>query len=222
MTDSHQWDEQARQDLRTQLCIEIRGRLRLGNDEHEEILDRCTDLIEEECPDDEQEVFQQFANDEFSLAETQIRTEQATWPTETDGDRLDRVEQVLLESGIIFWQVSPCCDSCTIAEFGERIAELEEDYPGIEAKARGYAFFIDQNMPELLAKNSQIELHVGFGWFPPDQTDSSKQRYEQEALSIAREVCETLRAENFVVNWNETLDHKIALSLNWQRRDLLR
>jgi hypothetical protein len=72
--------------------------------------------------------------------------------------------------------------------------------------------------PEDLAESSHLSVYLGYGWFPPDDSEAAPQVYGENALSIAREVCECLRNERFEVVWNGDIAHKIVVSLNWQRR----
>ena len=167
------------------------------------------------------ETFIQFAAHELERAATWLASEQATWPDETDCDRLDRVEVALRERGILLWQVSPCCDTCTGAELPDRIEAINRRYPGFRDRVGGYAFFIDQNMPHMLAENTHVSVYLAYGWFSSDDSEVAHDIYERNALGIAREVCECLRNEGFEANWNGDFARKIGVSLNWQRRTIL-
>lgn len=222
MSDDQVWDDQAREDLREQLRSAILGELRLAKRNHEEILQNCDEVYIEDAPDSEKAVFNQFSSAELERAAAQLDAERETWPEETDCDRLDRVEFALQERGIMLWQASPCCDNCTLAELGERIAVIEDHDPGFHDRIRGYAFFIDQNLPESLAEDSNISVYLGYGWLSKDDGELADEVYQKNALAIGHEVCECLRDEGFAVNWDGNLSHKIGLSLNWQRREMLK
>jgi hypothetical protein len=73
-------------------------------------------------------------------------------------------------------------------------------------------------MPDDLAGTSLISVYVGYGWLLPDSSKVAPEVYEENALGIAREVCECLRNEGFKVDWSGGLARKIGISLNWQRR----
>jgi hypothetical protein len=139
----------------------------------------------------------------------------------TDCDRLDRVEDALRDQEILLWQVSPCCDTCTGAELPDRIDVINGRFPGFHDRVRGYAFFIDQNMPEMLAKSTELSVYLAYGWFSPDGSEVAPEVYQKHALGIAREVCEALRDEGFEANWDGDFARKIGVSLNWQRRTKL-
>ena len=127
------------------------------------------------------------------------------WPPETDCDRLDRVEETLRGRGILLWQVSPCCDTCTGGELPDRIDEIDRRYPGFRDRVRGYAFFIDQNMADMLAEDTQVSVYLAYGWFSPDDSTVAPEVYESKALGIAREVCDCLREHGFEPDWDGSL-----------------
>jgi hypothetical protein len=216
------WNEEARDELRERLQAAILGELRLANRGHQDILETCREAyIQGECPEGEVNTFFQFAAGELGRIATKLASEMATWPDETDCDRLDRVEVALRERGILLWQVSPCCNTCTVAELPDRIDVINRRCPGFRDRVRGYAYFIDQNMPKNLAESSRLSVYMGYGWFLPGGSKVAQQVYEENALSIAREVCQCLLSEGFEVDWNGDIARKIRVSLNWQRRTRL-
>ena len=221
MSEERVWNDQTREELRQTLRSTIHGEVRLAKRDHNEILQNCFEVYIVDCPESEQDTFKQFAADELNCAVTGLSAERATWPEETDCDRLDRVEAALCDRGILLWQASPCCDSCTWGELPDRINVLNDRYPGFRDRVRGYAFFIDQNMPESLADSTALSVCLGYGWFSPEDSEPTAEAYKKEALGIAHEVCECLRNEGFEVNWDNDFARKICISLNWQRRTLL-
>lgn len=219
MSEDHLWNDESREDLRDDLRNQVLGEVRLARSDEEEILEICREVyIYDQCPEDEWDVFIQYATEQVEQVAATIRAEQATWPTETDCDRLDRVEAALRDRGIILWQVSPCCDTCTIGELGGHVDALDQQYPGLGERLRGYAFFIDQNMAEMLAESTQISVYLGYGWMSPDSTNVPPEQYKKNALGIAHEVCDCLREHGFEPNWDGDFTKKIGLSLDWRRR----
>jgi hypothetical protein len=219
MTDSI-WNDESREQLHQTLHTAVRGNLRLAKRDHEQILQSCRETyIEDECPDEEREGFVQFAIEELNRETERLVVDEAKWPAETDCDRLDRVEQALLDRDIILWQASPCCDTCTTSELSDRVAFLEEERPNLSDRCRGYAFFIDQNLPESLAADTQLTVYLGYGWFTRDEVPPDV--YRKHALGIAREVCKCLADEGFKPDWNGELTEQITFSINWRRRTLL-
>jgi len=222
MSEERVWNDEAREDLRTTLRRVILGELRLAKNDDQSILEKCDEIyIGDECPEYEHAAFIQFARDELKRTKVRLASEKSTWPAVTDCDRLDRVEAALLARGILLWQVSPCCDSCTVSELLDRTDIVSGRQPGFRDRMRGYAFFIDQNMPEMLAESTELSVYMGYGWVSPDKSKVGEKIYEKNALGIAHEICQCLRDEGFEVDWNGDLSRKIGVSLNWQRRKML-
>lgn len=222
MSQEKPWDDAAREGLRETLRSAIVGELRLGRRPREQIVEWCREVyLRDESPEPEVEKFLRFTADELDRSAAALAAEQVGWPKETDCDRLDRVEAALRDRGILFWQASPCCDTCAIAEIPDRINEIEDLYPGFRDRVRGDAFFIEQNMPERLADGTEIKVYLSYGWFSPDGKDVEHDVYMKHALGIAHEVCKCLRDEGFEVDWNGDFSRTIGLSMNWQRRTVL-
>jgi hypothetical protein len=222
MSQGPDWDDKSRDELRATLRWFILGELRLARRDHESILESCREVyLEDACPEDERGTFIQFAAHELKRAGDQLASEKSAWPAETDCDRLDRVEAALRERGILLWQVSPCCDTCTVGELPDRIDVVNRRHPGFRDRIRGYAFFIDQNMPELLSDSTEVSVYLGYGWLSPDNSEVAPETYKKNALGIAREVCDSLRDEGFDVDWDGDFARKIGVSVNWQRRNML-
>jgi hypothetical protein len=219
MSEEQLWDDEARENLRATIRREILGELRLAKRDHKAILDGV--YIEDECPQTEQHAFVQFAAEELERAKAQLASEQLAWPVVTDCDRLDRVEAALRQRGVLLWQVSPCCDTCTLGELKDRIDVVDRRHPGFRDRIEGYAFFIDQNMPEELADSTNLSVYLAYGWISPENAEVTEEIYENHALEIAREVCACLRDEGFEVDWNGDFARKIGISMNWQRRNML-
>lgn len=222
MSDGQNWDDESRESLRATLRRVILGELRLARHGHGEILEICREsYIQDECPQNEWDSLIHFAAEELDRAADQLATERATWPHETDCDRLDRVEVALRERGILLWQASPCCDTCTHGELPDRLDEIDRRDPGFRDRVRGYAFFIDQNLPDRLAEGTPLSVYLAYGWISPDSSEIAPDVYSKMALGIAREVCSCLRDEAFEADWDGDFSRKIGVSLNWQRRTML-
>lgn len=222
MSEATTWDDASREDLRETLRNLVFGEVRLGRSGHDDIVETCREVyIVDECPENEWEAFVQFATVELKKAEATHSKEQVGWPAETDCDRLDRVEAALRERGILLWQVSPCCDTCTGGELPDRIDVIESRHAGFRDRVRGYAFFIDQNMADMLSENTEISVCLAYGWFSPDDYSVEPDVSEKNALGIAREVSDCLREHGFSIDWDGSFSKKIGISLNWQRRTML-
>ena len=222
MVEDTTWNDESREDLRESIRNLVVGEVRLANSDRDEILQACREIyIEEECPVTEQDLFVRFAAGELDRASATHAAEKMTWPPDTDCDRLDRVESDLRDRGILLWQVSPCCDTCTRGELSERIHEIDARHPGFRDHVRGYAFFIDQNMAAMLAESRQLSVYLAYGWIARDDETVAPDVYENNALRIGHEVCASLREQGFEPDWDGDLSRKIGITLNWQRRTLL-
>jgi hypothetical protein len=222
MTTKSKWTDADRENLRETIRNEVLGRLRLAKSDHEDILDGCAEVyIKEEAPKKEQQAFVTYASEQLARIAQQLAAEQATWPPVTDSDRLDQVEADLRDRGILLWQASPCCDTCTGSELPDRLDVIEAGHPGFRQRVRGYAFYIDQTLAEMLAESSELTVYLAYGWFSEDGSNVEPDVYEKNALGIAEEICQCLRARGFEPDWDGDFSKKIGVSLNWQRRAML-
>lgn len=222
VTQEEPWSDSARDDLEQALRDAIWGEVRLNRHEPDATLEMCREVhIEDQAPESEWASLLRFAESQIAVAAATHAKEKAQWPSETDCDRLDQAQEALRERGILFWQASPCCDTCSGSELPERVAFIEQRYPGFGESLKGYAFFIDQNLPEMLSESSQISVYLAYGWFVPRGTTVSDEGYRAQALEIAAEVCDCIRRQGLDVHWNGDFSQKIRVSLNWQRRELL-
>lgn len=202
--------------------MRIKGEVWLHTQGHDEVLMGVEDYIQDEAPEHEWPTFLAYAREVLERSVLEHRSAQGEWPEVTDCDRLDQVEAVLRESGILLWQVSPCCDTCTTSELGDRIDAINQRHPGLRDSIRGYGFFIDQNMPEMLSDSSQLSVYLAYGWIPPKGEKPDEETYRGKALGIAKEICGRLQEHGFEADWDGDFAQKIGLSLNWQRRTPLK
>src|SRR4051794_8468475 len=98
MSNEQVCNDDSRDQLRETLRSVILGELRLARRGHEEILEVCREVyIQDECPAGGWDELIQFAADELNRAAARLASEKVAWPSETDCDRLDRVEGALRE-----------------------------------------------------------------------------------------------------------------------------
>lgn len=219
MSEETIWTEASQAELRDTLRHEILGCIRLAQRDHAQIANDCYETyLMDECPEEELPGWKQFVSAEIEKLAAAETADQKSWPAVTDCDRLDKAEAALRERGILLWQASPCCDSCTYGEFPDRIEVIEQRHSGFKEKLRGYAFFIDQNLPESLADDRQTSVYLGYGWKAPENQEPSQEEYDKQALSIANEVCDALREAELAVDWDGTMKRKIGVKVLWQRR----
>jgi|GEM_PF-6220481 len=222
MNDERVGTEKARDDLRETLRSVILGEVRLRKRGHDDIVEICRETyIQEVCPQCEWETFIRLTSDEIKQAVTQFAAEKGEWPEVTDCDRLDRVEAKSRDRGILFWQASSCCDTCTRSELGDRMEMINCRHPGFLEIVCGYAFFVDQNLPGMLAEDPSLSFFICYGWFPKERPQATPEELKSNTLEIGRNVCECLKSEGFEVDWDGDVQNRIGLSIKWQRRTML-
>jgi hypothetical protein len=139
----------------------------------------------------------QIVNAEIAL----LKGEQMAWPDITDYDRLQRAIITLEGKGIVTRQNFACCQTCGHAEIGEEI----ENFESMNRKARGYAFFHQQDTEHVVGGG---ELAFAYG--------SASDQYS--AVDIAKEISDSMRTAGFNVNWNGEATKRVMVELDWQRR----
>ncbi|MFD5831521.1 DUF6891 domain-containing protein [Lentzea sp. NPDC060358] len=123
--------------------------------------------------------------------------EQASWPQETDPDRLTRAFAALDAAGITARENFTCCRTCGQAEIGD------EARPG----ARGFVYFHTQCTEAAAAGHGLTLLYGGF--------DGSA----ETTAAVGDEVVAALRAQGLPVRWNRDPGRAITVTpLRWHRR----
>jgi hypothetical protein len=74
----------------------------------------------------------------------------------------------------------------------------------------------------MLADDIHISLYLAYGWISGDGSRVDPESYKDNALGIAREVCGCLLECGFEPLWDGSFSSKIGVSLNWQRRTMLK
>lgn len=127
---------------------------------------------------------------------------QRDWPTVTDCDRLEAAFAELEQRGIMCRQNFTCCGTCGVAA----IVDLMEAQQKSGTTLRGYAFFHEQDT-ECAVDGSCLYLNYG--------SDSGE---KEAAITIGREIVESLRLHGLDVHWDGTIGKRIAIVLDWKRR----
>ncbi|MFN4185492.1 MAG: DUF6891 domain-containing protein [Hyphomonas sp.] len=138
-------------------------------------------------------------------AVTELTQEQATWPTLTDYDRLKAALDTLETEGIVARENFTCCGTCGAAEIG---AEIEDFAAETGRPVTGYVFFHQQDTENAVDGHA---LHFNYGTASPDWT-------EEKSLAIGQRLFDALKSVGLTPEWDGSIDHRIAVSLNWQRR----
>lgn len=162
--------------------------------ESEEVREMMDDLLEPDCDVDELEA---FIEREF---ERKVAAE-ASWPAETDCDRLDGVFDRLHEDGI-----------CALSNAGYTMSDGRSDVAEAVGEApkgqyHGYCFYHGQDVERAVDGDG---LMIAFGDLADD---------EARSLAVGRQVAEALSGAGFEVSWNGTVATRISIpSFDWKRR----
>lgn len=163
-----------------------------------EIVHWVVEALDDEYPDTNTE---DIVNKALDASITEFQLEQATWPSETDCDRLDAVFAELDDRGLVARQNFSCCQNCG---HGEMLAEMEEQ--ASTHPVRGYVFYHMQDT-ERAADGDGLYLAYGDESEEPD-------RHAQ----IGREISEALINAGFTPRWNGTAAQRIFVPIEWRKR----
>jgi hypothetical protein len=131
------------------------------------------------------------------------RAEEATWPTTTDCDRLDRAFATLGAQGIIVEQDTGLTKSDGI----EDVTEAYEDAGGEESGIVGYCFYHGQDLDQVMRSG---DLWLAFGDFLGDN---------ERGVEIGRRIQRALEDAGFTAEWSGSVRERILVrSIRWQRR----
>jgi hypothetical protein len=134
----------------------------------------------------------------------QWEAEKASWPAETDCDRLDRAFEALWQRGIIALQNAGLTQSDGYDDVQEAYSDVDDEDAII-----GYCFYHGQDLEGAVRGEG---LYLAFG--PADPKDE-----ETQGPVIGRIVCEELQRAGFNVEWNGTFGQRIFIPrIRWQRR----
>jgi hypothetical protein len=133
-----------------------------------------------------------------SAAISRKRAEAATWPLQTDCDRLDRAFTMLRQQNVISLQNA----GFTLSDGNSCI---DEERP-THRSAVGYCFYCYQDTVHALTRG---ELRVGFGAF--DDTEANM-------IHIGRTVEAALLDAGLQASWSGRTVERISVELQWRRR----
>ena len=162
--------------------------------EADEIREMMDDILEPDCDVDELEA---FLEQEF---ERKVAAE-ASWPSETDCDRLDRVFDRLHEEGI-----------CALSNAGYTMSDGRSDVAEAVGQApkghyHGYCFYHGQDVERAVDGHG---LMIAFGNLTDD---------DERSLAVGHRIAEALSLAGYEVSWNGAVATRINISsLDWKRR----
>lgn len=134
-----------------------------------------------------------------------LTQDQAAWPVLTDYDRLKAAFDTLEDEGIVARENFTCCGTCGAAEIG---AEIEDFSAETGRPAKGYVFFHQQDTDSAIDGHG---LYFNYGTADEEWT-------EEKSVAIGQRLFDTLKSVGLTPDWDGTLNRRVAVSLNWQRR----
>jgi hypothetical protein len=139
----------------------------------------------------------------IAQAVVQKLAEEATWPRETDCDRLDAVFDTLEDQGVIALQNAGYTQSDGLSDVAEVYREACSEESGFD----GYCFYHGQDLERVVESGA---LYLAFGDVEGDDVKGTE---------IGHRIKRAFEAAGFVVEWNESIKTRLLVSnIRWQRR----
>jgi len=130
-------------------------------------------------------------------------SEEATWPERTDCDRLHDVFESFWEEGIIALEAP----GNTQDEGLEDVSYFYHEAGGEQSGIVGYCYYVANDIPLVLAEGI---LRLTYGDIRGD---------DAKGVEIGRRVRTALQAAGFTVEWDESIQTRLAiLGFRWQMR----
>jgi hypothetical protein len=134
----------------------------------------------------------------------QFEIEKATWPRETDCDRLDRAFEAITQRRIIALHNAGYTQDEGYEEVQEAYCDVED-----EDQIIGYCFYHGQDLERAVQGGG---LYLAFG--PAEPKDE-----ESQGPAIGRIICDELDRAGLHVEWNGSFKQRIFIpNIRWQRR----
>ncbi len=176
-----------------------RQQVRAAFNDRDVIVDLVSDCVEDEGLMDEVSP-SQLVDAEISA----LNLEQETWPEVTDTDRLELAFQALLQKGIVPRHNFTCCGTCGVAEIG---CEIEQEAKNGNV-IKGYVFYHQQDTESAV---DGYGLYFNYGAVDENASDS-------DHIAIGEMLASVLQENGFEVNWDNSLNKRVGLNLDWKRR----
>lgn len=131
------------------------------------------------------------------------RKAEATWPTVTDFDRLDRVFTILESQGIIALHMAGFTQSDGL----EEVEDAYQEAGGKNSEYAGHCFYTEQDQEHALNGRG---LYVGFGHLLGK---------DAEGVKVGQTLRAALERGGFDVEWDGTINSRLLVKeFRWQRR----
>jgi hypothetical protein len=183
-------------DIMEELREHVRREIRMGFTPADEVAEVVLDIMD----DGDREGMRAAVEHLIRVEGESFRRDQATWPAETDCDRLDRAFDELERRGIVARQHFSCCQNCGSQEI---LAEVD-DAEDAGMVVRGHAYYHQQDTE---GAADGFGLYVAYGSAGFGTT-----------AEVGAEVAAVLAAHGFEVDWDGSPETRLYIPLDWQRR----
>jgi hypothetical protein len=139
----------------------------------------------------------------IAQATTQQLAEEATWPAETDCDRLDATFATLEGQGVIALQNAGYTQSDGLSD----VAEVYHDAGDEESGFDGYCFYTEQDLNRVIKSG---DLYLAFG---------AADGKDDKGVEVGHRIKRALEGAGFLVEWNGSITTRLRVTgIRWQRR----
>ena len=165
----------------------------------EEIIEDCEEYIEEEYPDDSENI----STEDFCEIMKALRSEYQNTGNQENFLRLDSAFKKLEEQGI----VSLHCAGYTQSDGFDDCNEIAAERHGNGEKIIGCCFYTMQDLERILHEERAL-LYFSYGNYFDKPT----------AVEVGQKIAEELGAAGFSVQWDGSADSKIAIKdMKWDK-----
>jgi hypothetical protein len=183
---------------------DIRNYVRAGYLTSDEITERVFEMAledEEEDLEEDQRVSETDVRRAVGEEIQALQQEQASWPTQTDYDKLQAIFASLESQGIVCREDFTCCMTCGFAEIQDEVEEAR----AAGKKVRGITFFHQQDT-ESAVEGGGVYLAY----------DSVEEGLSQE--EVGKMIAAAIKAGGLSTQWDGDTRRRIDVALDWRRR----
>jgi hypothetical protein len=152
----------------------------------------------------------QLVDVSFSRASRAHLESMKSWPAVTDCDRLDTAFDELDNLGIMVRHDWTCCSNCAVAALHQALENTPSNASNVPFI--GYVYYHQQDSQRAADGGG---LLLGYGTLQPTEDQTN---YQRLSVQVARQACDVLKKHNLQINWDGTIERRLEVQLNWQRR----
>ena len=152
--------------------------------------------------DDLDEIVQSSVNAEIES----LLDEQTKWEHPTDCDRLELAFRDLNSTGILAQHHYTCCRNC--GDFEIRLHMQHEVQQG--RTCRGFTYYHVQDTERAVEGQG---LFLAYG----DSREEGSDGEEEASIAVGHHVCDILRQHGLKPIWNDDIEKRIVVPLDWKR-----